>query len=165
MTDPLRLLLSGSREETDRLTVVAALSDACNSMKQGRRMIRLIHGGAPGADSTGGSVWRDWVRGWPQLFVEAEVHPADWDSCGPDCPPRPHRKSRRNGGEYCPLAGHRRNAHMISLGADLCVTLARSWDSGTGNCARLARAAGIPVLDVGVPTGLEDRPASVRRAA
>lgn len=165
MTEPLRLLLSGSREETDRLTLVAALSDACAAMKQEDRKIRLIHGGAKGADSKGAEVWRDWVGRWPELFVEAEEHPAKWSDCSEGCPPRPHRKVRRNGGEYCPFAGHRRNKKMIDSGIDFCVTLARSWDSGTGNCARQARVAGIPVLDAGRPTGLEDRPASVRPAA
>jgi hypothetical protein len=165
MSAPLRLLLTGSREVTDRLTVVVALSDACAGMKQGRRQVRLIHGAAPGADSTGARVWKDWVATWPHLFVPAEPHPAAWALCGTDCPTRPHRKTRRGGGEYCPLAGNRRNKHMVDLGADFCVSLAQSWDSGTGNCARLARAAGIPVLDAGCPTGLEDRPANLRRAA
>jgi hypothetical protein len=111
------------------------------------------------------TVWRDWVSTWPHLFVEAEAHPAKWAECGPDCPTRPHRKRRRDGAEFCPLAGHRRNKHMIELGADFCLALARAWDSGTGNCARQARAAGIRVLDAGCPTGMEDRPANIRRAA
>jgi len=51
-----------------------------------------------------------------------------------------------------------RNQHMVDLGADLCLAAAEHWDSGTGMCARMARRAGIKVIDLGVPTGPEDRP-------
>lgn len=51
-----------------------------------------------------------------------------------------------------------RNQHMVNLGADVCLAFATSWASGTGMCARMARKAGIPVLDFGVDTRTEARP-------
>jgi hypothetical protein len=51
-----------------------------------------------------------------------------------------------------------RNQHMVDLGADVCLAFATSWASGTGMCARMARRAGIPVIDYGVDTLIEARP-------
>jgi YspA, cpYpsA-related SLOG family len=51
-----------------------------------------------------------------------------------------------------------RNQHMVDLGADVCLAFATSWASGTGMCARMARRAGIPVVDFGVDTRREARP-------
>ena len=54
-----------------------------------------------------------------------EGHPAEW-----------------RGGRLC---GPERNAHMVSLGADLCLAFPLPSSRGTRNCMRLAREAGIPV--------------------
>lgn len=62
--------------------------------------------------------------------VRVECYPADWDA---------HGKA----------AGPIRNQKMVDSGADLC--LAFFWygrTPGTGNCADLAEAAGIPVYEI-----------------
>lgn len=51
-----------------------------------------------------------------------------------------------------------RNQHMVNLGADVCLAFATRWASGTGMCARMARKAGILVVDYGVDTSMEARP-------
>jgi hypothetical protein len=88
----------------------------------------LVHGAAPGADNLADQVGR--YMGW-----SVERYPAkDFSS---------------------PRA---RNQHMVNLGADVCLAFADKWASGTGMCARMARKAGIPVIDYGVDTSLEGKP-------
>lgn len=88
----------------------------------------LVHGDAEGADRMAAGIWVSGAR-------PVEAYPAG------DFPSPKHR-----------------NQHMVDLGADLCLAFAQSWASGTGQCARMARRAGIPVLDYGVDTRLEARP-------
>jgi hypothetical protein len=57
---------------------------------------------------------------------QIEAHPADWQRHGR-------------------AAGHRRNAEMITLGADGCVAFIRAASPGSTTTARLAEAAGIPI--------------------
>lgn len=132
----------------------------------------LVHGACPdGAD---------------QLFAQAatalgwavEAHPADWDSCGPHCPTRPHRYRRKavdkyHPGvlpDYCPKAGPRRNADMVALGADECIAIlvpcaqpgcrrrGAHFTHGTASCVRLAKEAGIPIRPVHLSTPDANRP-------
>ncbi|MGP0022290.1 MAG: hypothetical protein ACLPKE_02840 [Streptosporangiaceae bacterium] len=42
-------------------------------------------------------------------------------------------------------AGHRRNAEMITLGADGCVAFIRDASPGSTTTVRLAEAVGIPI--------------------
>ena len=88
----------------------------------------LIHGNAPGADS----IADHWAR---QFGWRVESYPAK------DFP--------------TPRA---RNQHMVDLGADVCLAFAEKWASGTGMCARMARRAGIQVIDYGVDTSPDARP-------
>jgi plasmid maintenance system antidote protein VapI len=77
-----------------------------------------------------------------------------------------HDYAIANGYGYDPCPAPRypsakaRNQHMVDQGADICLAFALSWDSGTGQCARMARRAGIPVVDYGVDTR-QDAPAKV----
>jgi hypothetical protein len=96
----------------------------------------LVHGAALGADQLAARIWLDWHHAWPRLYLPPEAHPA---SKHPD-----------------PKA---RNAHMVSLGADVCLTFAEEPRSGTGHCARAARRAGIRVVDHGVSTHFVEAPA------
>lgn len=97
----------------------------------------VVHGGASGADRLAGAYATS--RGW-----DVEVHHADWS--GPCEPERPKGHRRVNGrGEYCPHAGHRRNATMVSLGAALVLAFWRDHSSGTDHCLKAARAAGLTV--------------------
>jgi hypothetical protein len=84
----------------------------------------VVHGGARGADTLADQVARGW--GWePELH---EVTDKDWDFYGRS-------------------AGHRRNAHMVSLGADVCLAFPLGESRGTRGCMKLAAAAGIFVAD------------------
>lgn len=82
----------------------------------------LVHGGAVGLDTIAGEIWES-------MGGTCEVHLASDFAT--------------------PLL---RNIHMVELGADLCIAFAQSWKSGTGHCARYARANRIPVIDAGVST-------------
>jgi hypothetical protein len=101
----------------------------------------LVHGNADGADQIAKQAAG--FLGWA-----TEPHPADWNGpCHGTCR-RGHRKTRRDGVEYCPAAGNYRNAHMVTLGADACVAAPLPGSRGTWDCVRRAKAAGIPVTVV-----------------
>lgn len=85
----------------------------------------LVEGAAPGLDQMVCDIALE--LGWPEHLIEE--HP--WKLYG------------------SPRA---RNQHMVDLGADVCFAFAMDGRSGTGMCARMARKAGIPVLDFGVDT-------------
>lgn len=87
----------------------------------------LVHGDAEGLDRMAAGIWESGG-------LDTEPHPASRFANPRD-----------------------RNQHMVGLGADLCLAFATRWASGTGMCARMARKAGIPVLDYGVDTRMEAR--------
>lgn len=134
---PLRILVTGSRAWRDRDAVFHALLAAW--AETDRAPLTVVHGAARGADSIANE-WAETMRGLGHA-VTAERYPA-----------RRFPSPRT------------RNQHMVNLGALICLSFAQRWDSGTGMCARMARRAGIPVVDVGVPTGPEDRPVAVHEA-
>jgi len=104
------------------------LCSALNNALGGVDVVTIVHGAAAGADAMA-QEWAD-VAEMPFEAHRAEDFPS-------------------------PLV---RNRHMVNLGADVCLAFAQKWASGTGNCARLARRAGIPVIDYGVDTSMEARP-------
>jgi SLOG family YspA-like protein len=140
----VRILVTGSRDWNDRLAVYRALIEVCdehdlnhipdeygNTMPDPRR-VTVVHGHCP----TGADHWADqWCIG---NFFGAERHPADW-------------------GQYGRKAGPLRNAHMVSLGADICLAFIGPCTSprcniegkhpshGATGCADLAERADIPV--------------------
>ncbi|MBF6540764.1 DUF2493 domain-containing protein [Nocardia farcinica] len=127
-----RLLVTGSRNWTDRQIIRDALARAWRDLQPGP--IVLVHGAARGADTIASDIWTG--GGLPD-----EPHPAKWDqACGPTCTHRRQRDSR----VYHTCAGGIRNQLMVDLGADLVLgfPIGAGW-SGTKDCLARARAAGI----------------------
>lgn len=123
----MRVLVTGSRNWTDRAAVYAALDEVYGAwVNRDEGIFVVVHGGARGADTLA----HDWAQAISRADdrVFRECHPADWDS---------HHKR----------AGHIRNAEMISLGADICLAFPLGESRGTRGCMRLARKAGIQVKD------------------
>lgn len=143
MTGSLRILVTGSRNwrwpsvvrrELDQAVINYILCE-----DSAPDVVTVVHGAAGGVDSIAGGYARS--RRWVP-----EPHPADWAGpCLGACPVG-HRKADKRGGTYCPLAGHYRNQRMVDLGADLVLVFQRDHSSGTDDCARRARAAGLAVV-------------------
>jgi len=121
----LRILVTGSRHWTDRYAIRRALLRAVALCADPPSRVVVVHGGARGADAGAGQVARGY--GWT-----VEPHPADWD-------------------KYGRSAGHRRNAEMVALGADVCLAFPLGDSQGTRGCMKLCERAGIPVRDLGDP--------------
>jgi hypothetical protein len=137
-----RILITGSRSWPDLQLLADILMETWHDATQnGHPNIVVVHGGADGADTL--------ARLWAEAHgIPAETHPADWTGpCADTCPPG-HRRARRDGTDYCPLAGHRRNQAMVNLGADLCIAFHHNRSTGTADAIRRATAAGIPVRTV-----------------
>lgn len=139
MTRPLRILVTGSRTWDDLFAIEAALLDALSTYTTIGLPV-LVHGGCPtGADQLADMVWMDWEHNGHNRLATPERYPADRARHGRD-------------------AYRVRNQHMVDLGASICCVFAKEWASGSGMTARMARKAGIPTRDYGIPTALEDRP-------
>ncbi|MFE3202176.1 SLOG family protein [Embleya sp. NPDC059237] len=147
----VRVIVMGSREYEDCDTVIRGLVRLRYAHPRARLVV--VQGECPtGADRCARTfVTQARARfGWD---VEGDPFAADWDSCGDDCPPYPHRVPRLPGDvvhpgvlpTYCPGAGPRRNARMVAAGADVAHAYPLATSRGTRNCMRLARAAGIRV--------------------
>ncbi|MGW7597293.1 SLOG family protein [Streptomyces antimycoticus] len=121
---PYRVLVTGSRDWEKHALLYTALNDALDEAnKLGRPMV-VVHGACPrGADE----IAHNWAQAAIQMgdHVTEESHPANW---------------RINGKR----AGFIRNAHMVNLGADLCLAFIRNGSRGASHTATLAEQAGIP---------------------
>lgn len=128
----LRILVTGSRLWTARNVIADALTKAIGDYGQhlihddpvlGPRLdweaVTLVHGDARGADRIAADIGRTWR-------LQLEPHPADWD-------------------RYGRAAGHRRNAEMVTLGADVLLAFPIGRSPGTRGCVALAEKAGIPI--------------------
>lgn len=139
----VRVLVTGSRSWADGQAITGALldswHDAIQVLSPDVRFV-VVHGDCPqGADALA----KQWATTNGLIH---EPHAADWAApCGDACPDRPHRKTSKEHGEYCPLAGHHRNQFMVDLGADLVLAFHRNNSRGTADCIRRAKKAGIPV--------------------
>jgi hypothetical protein len=142
MTDTYRILVTGARDWSDEDALAEALLAArdypLRTIRTNRaRKVTLVHGACPhGADAIADRWAKQW--GW-----EVEQHPAEWTAAGK-------------------AAGFKRNATMVAAGADICLAFIKPCravkprcknqgphDShGTAHCAKLARAAGILVVEV-----------------
>lgn len=114
-----RLLITGSRNWTNRTLIQRELRNAWMSLGANAETI-LVSGACPtGADRMCEEVWE-------QSGLEIERHPADWTL------------GKR--------AGFLRNAEMVALGADLCLAFHKANSRGTAHTIHLAQAASIPVV-------------------
>lgn len=135
------ILLTGSRSWTDTRWLEDTLLEVWHdALQDGHDGIELMHGHADqGADAQGD----DWAH---RNGILVRRCPADWPGpCSTSCPPE-HRRTNRRGGEYCPLAGHRRNQNMVDARPQLVVAAHHTGSRGTADCLRRARTAGIPEL-------------------
>lgn len=126
MTYDARILLTSSREFSDRSLMIKAFKEAIfyigSQYKKEKVNVTLVQGGARGGDRLGISV--------ASAFKWAvETHLADWD-------------------EHGKAAGMIRNKKMVDLGADVCVSLTVGGLPcyGTRHCTSLAEKAEIHVI-------------------
>jgi hypothetical protein len=95
-----RVLITGSRTWTDLLTIRGALREVW-----GDGTTVLVSGACPrGADCLAEQVWRQWGG-------HVQRHPADW-------------------ARYGRSAGFRRNAEMVTTGAEVCLAFIRDNSAG-----------------------------------
>lgn len=128
MTEPVRVLITGSRDFTDRAAVAAALTRVARE-HPGQQLV-VVHGAARGADSIAAAVAAD----FPDRLI-AEAHPVtDW---------------KRADGSTDRGAGHRRNQRMVAAGASVCLAFLHgaAENRGTKSCMDKAAKAGIEVRE------------------
>jgi hypothetical protein len=125
MTNPYRILVTGSRSWDDPAAVHAALEAAYRNTRAAP--VVVVHGACPhGADEHARAWAVEMIRqGRPVL---EEPHPAYW----------------RPGGKLDRAAGFRRNAEMVNLGANVCLAFIKDGSRGASHTADLAEKAGIP---------------------
>jgi hypothetical protein len=127
----VRILVTGSRDWTDRDVVMNALIDEWEKMGHSRDIV-LVHGAARGLDRMAAEIWEGF------LGYRCEPHPAKWNL-------------------YGKAAGYIRNEEMVGLGANACLAFLMPcsqagcnredahFSHGAEGCAALAVSAGIPV--------------------
>lgn len=142
---PRRLLITASRTFTYVDVIEETLAAIWWEWGRPRDAV-IVVGGAIGGDKISERLWRR--RGLPY-----ELHRPNWHEHADDCP------AWHAGREICHRAGHRRDEHMVDLGADVCQAfIAACVRPSTGSCkgqpdphgshgatetARKAKAAGI----------------------
>lgn len=139
----MRILVCGSRDWFDRWPIESALIGA---KEKSGGVLTVIDGVAPGADSIAGA----WAN---RTELVTPLHfPANWPVCeGVACTPE-HRKINKAGQEFCPTAGHLRNAQMLSEGKpDLVLAFTNDLKTsrGTSNMVALAKKAEIRTYVIG----------------
>lgn len=118
----VRILVTGSRNWTDKVTIAKAIREAW--LVEGRPYgVTVVHGGARGADYIAGVYAK-------RLGFSVEVHALDdaaWK-------------------KYGKAAGPKRNQEMVDKGADICLAFIKDESKGATGCAAMAEKAGIPVI-------------------
>jgi hypothetical protein len=114
---PYRILITGSRDWTDRDALNIALADTVRPIPAHQDIV-IVHGAARGADTMADQ--------WARIYgATIERHPANWQLNGK-------------------RAGFIRNQLMVNLGADICLAFIKDGSRGASHTAGLAEAAGIP---------------------
>lgn len=142
MTDPYRILVTGSRDWADRETIWGALAEIVRPLPAHQEIV-IVQGACPGVRQFPGAdrIAVEWALSYGATVEShpAQNHPTEdfgpWPGCGP-----------------------RRNHYMaVKLGADSCLAfigpctkrtclLPKPHGShGASGCAMLAELAGIPV--------------------
>jgi hypothetical protein len=155
------VLVTGGRyakPEDHRTTIRYALLWASGAKARPDEKYELWNGGADGADGIAHDLAKDDLGWKPQRFV------ADWPECDPtwvdplgkvnSCVTA-HRMIRSNNTTYCPTAGFRRNALMISElvkaeGRKVVVgfPIPALGSRGTVDCLTRALHAGLPIVSI-----------------
>lgn len=117
---PYRVLVTGSRDWNDRPAIHEALMAVAYIDAVGPFVV--VHGMCPSGADAIASRWVGYFG--ERIQVTEETHPANW---------------RINGKR----AGFIRNAHMVDLGADICLAFIRNGSRGASHTAALAEQAGI----------------------
>lgn len=114
----MRVLVTGARFWTDVALIEGELARVIWLVGRPCDVV-LVHGACPrGADAIAHQFGVD-------VGMRVERHPADWET-------------------WKKAAGFRRNAEMVSLGADLCLAFIKNGSRGASMTAELAEKAGIP---------------------
>lgn len=142
-----RILMTGSRSWNDGQISHDALNTSLALLGASPSASVLVHGAAGGADQLLAATAQ-------QIGMAVEAHPAKWSVHTEACP----EWDRKN--QTCKLAGHRRNAEMIELGAEVCLAFPthgyhlapgesrQNTSRGTWDCAEKAKNAGLATLVV-----------------
>ena len=117
----MRILVTGSRTWTDKVTIANAIRQAWIDADKPYR-VTVVHGGARGADYIAGVFAK-------RMNFDVEVYPIDDETWA----------------KFGATAGYLRNRDMVELGADVCLAFIRNESKGATMCAKLAENAGIPV--------------------
>jgi YspA, cpYpsA-related SLOG family len=117
-TDIMRVMVTGSRDWSDHITVQSALVVVGVTMTKKNEKITLIHGGATGADTIA-------AKAAKELEWEIEEFKPDWSM------------GRRGG----PL----RNVAILESGVDIVLAFWKNRSPGTRHAIETARTMGIPI--------------------
>ena len=120
----MRVLVTASRKLTDHKVIWDALDELYQdwliTRAEGESFV-VVHGAAKGGDLLADA----WARsGRPHVDVDPVE--ANWELLGA-------------------FAGPERNGRMVAKGADVCLAAPRGKSTGTRDCMKQAKAAGIPV--------------------
>lgn len=139
--DAFRLIVTGSREYDDRLSLRSALNKIFDSLRADVVLV-VVCGGEENPDYSSGAdkIAQEWAiemeeQGMP---VRLESHPADWEEpCRETCDHGPRGIWR--GRSICPAAGPYRNEEMCQAGAHQGLGALRVGTKSTGTKDCLSR--------------------------
>ena len=142
------VLVTGSQLWKDRNVIYEVLEENLEEIESDEGVgMELHHGKSRGADT----IADDWAyeknKETPGRIKVVEF-PANWQNCSHACGSKydTHKKRNSIGILYCPTAGYRRNAYMVSFGAWRCLAFILDCSRGSTHCAELADKYGIPVV-------------------
>lgn len=133
-----RLIVCGSREYSDRLSLCTALNSVFDSLPTDTVLV-VVTGGEENPDysTNADRIAQEWAAEMEEdgLPVRSDPWPARWeDPCRPECEPG-HRQVVR-GRSICPAAGPYRNKGMCDRGGDwgLAALKVGTKSTGSKNC-------------------------------